>query len=218
MIWQNEPVAVDRITNREELETFFRLDPGLRFYELGDLDDFFWPHTTWYGLRENGALKEVLLLYRGGPMPVLLALSRQVEGMSLLVRESLPDLPQRLYLHLSPGLDALFMAEFNLISHGSFLKMRLTERDLAGDVEQAEAVVLSRSDLEELLALYQRSYPGNWFDPRMIDTGCYFGLRLDRKLVCVAGIHVHSRTYRIAALGNITTHPDYRGRGSRSGR
>jgi predicted GNAT family acetyltransferase len=31
--------------------------------------------------------------------------------------------------------------------------------------------------------------------------------------VSVAGIHIHSKRYKLAALGNIATHPDYRGQG-----
>ena len=48
----------------------------------------------------------------------------------------------------------------------------------------------------------------------MLETGQFVGIE-DRvgQLVCVAGVHVYSPAYRVAALGNITTHPDYRGQG-----
>jgi len=67
--------------------------------------------------------------------------------------------------------------------------------------------------LPDIQAFYQDSYPGNWFDPRMLETGQYFGLLTDDRLVSVGGIHVYSPQYRVAALGNIATHPAYRGRG-----
>jgi predicted GNAT family acetyltransferase len=47
----------------------------------------------------------------------------------------------------------------------------------------------------------------------MLETGCYFGVRRAGALVSVAGVHVFSGQYRVAALGNITTHPDFRGQG-----
>jgi predicted GNAT family acetyltransferase len=47
----------------------------------------------------------------------------------------------------------------------------------------------------------------------MLLTRQYFGYQIDGKLLSVAGIHVYSPTYRVAAIGNITTHPDYRNRG-----
>jgi predicted GNAT family acetyltransferase len=64
-----------------------------------------------------------------------------------------------------------------------------------------------------LLALYAASYAGNWFVPRMLETGFYFGIRRGRALVSVAGVHVFSPQYKVAALGNITTRPDARGQG-----
>lgn len=33
------------------------------------------------------------------------------------------------------------------------------------------------------------------------------------RLVSVAGVHVYSEEYKVAAVGNIVTHPDYRGNG-----
>ena len=47
----------------------------------------------------------------------------------------------------------------------------------------------------------------------MLETGKYFGIREGKKLVAVAGVHVYSREYKVAALGNITTHIDFRGKG-----
>ena len=72
---------------------------------------------------------------------------------------------------------------------------------------------LTNQHLPELIDLYTASYPGNWFDPRMLQTGQYMGIHIDKQLVAVAGVHVYSAHYRVAALGNITTHPDHRGQG-----
>jgi predicted GNAT family acetyltransferase len=47
----------------------------------------------------------------------------------------------------------------------------------------------------------------------MLQTGFYYGVRRGPDLVSVAGVHVYSRPYQVAALGNITTRPDARGRG-----
>ena len=37
------------LRDRDELASFFRRRPEVHAYELGDLDDFFWPHTRWFG-------------------------------------------------------------------------------------------------------------------------------------------------------------------------
>jgi hypothetical protein len=38
------------VDDRARLEAWLRRDPAMHLYELGDLDDFFWPRTRWYGL------------------------------------------------------------------------------------------------------------------------------------------------------------------------
>ena len=48
--------------DREQIERFLRRDPGLHIYGLGDLDDRFWPFTTWYGGRDGGDLQALFLL------------------------------------------------------------------------------------------------------------------------------------------------------------
>jgi predicted GNAT family acetyltransferase len=47
----------------------------------------------------------------------------------------------------------------------------------------------------------------------MLQTGRYYGVRDAGRLLSVAGVHVHSPAMRVAALGNIATHPTARGRG-----
>ena len=80
-------------------------------------------------------------------------------------------------------------------------------------VDCPEAAPLTVRDSVDLVRLYQESYPGNWFDLRALETGQYFGLRQDGRIVSVAGVHVYSERYAVAALGNIVTHPAYRRRG-----
>jgi len=72
---------------------------------------------------------------------------------------------------------------------------------------------LRQGDLQRVLTLYREAYPGNWFDPRMLETGQYLGIEDAGRLVAVAGIHVFSPQYKVVALGNITTHPAFRGKG-----
>jgi predicted GNAT family acetyltransferase len=74
-------------------------------------------------------------------------------------------------------------------------------------------VQFSPEDQPALETLYAAAYPGNWFAPRMLQTGCYYGIREGDSILCVAGVHVYSPAYRVAALGNVTTHPAWRGRG-----
>jgi ribosomal protein S18 acetylase RimI-like enzyme len=206
--------GVIEIDDPELIERFARRDEALHLYELGDLDPFFWPHTRWWGLADaDGGLSAVALLYSGASVPTLLALGRRGdEALASLVTAIASRLPERIYSHLAPGLLPRLGARWEPTHHGRHLKMQLAG-PLPSPALAAEAACLGPGDRDELLALYERAYPGNWFDARMLESGQYYGLRRDGVLVCVAGIHVFSPRYRVAALGNVTTDPHHRGRG-----
>ncbi|MBU1707136.1 GNAT family N-acetyltransferase [bacterium] len=201
------------INDKQQLERILRRDVFLHLYEIGDLDDFFWPCTTWYTL-EGEPSQPLLLLYTGMPLPVLLALTNdEFDAMKKLIQSSLHLLPKRFYSHLSEGLKTTFEESYTVESHGIHCKMALMDDSQMKVVDTSGVDALTEGDLTELENLYCESYPEHWFDPRMLQTGCYFGIRRDSSLVSVAGIHVYSRVYKVATLGNVATHPDFRGQG-----
>jgi len=199
---------------KDEVEAFCRRNPALHLYALGDLDDFFWPHTTWYALHDRGQIQQLVLVYTGQPLPTVLAYAEQPIGPMLdLLRDLLRVLPRRFYAHLTEGVADVLSEHYRIEPHGTHHKMALTDRSRAARFDGSEAEALSAVDTDDLLALYGASYPGNWFVPRMLQTGYYFGIRRGPGLVSVAGVHVYSQPYKVAALGNITTRPDVRGQG-----
>jgi ribosomal protein S18 acetylase RimI-like enzyme len=195
--------------DRAVLADLLGRDPVLHAYQLGDLDDFFWPYTSWFRRGE-----QVALLYHGVDPPTLLAFAppERTAQLAELLTELAPLLPARLYAHLSPGLGPVLAPWFRVDAATAHLKMALTDPARLAAVQPA-GEPLSAADLPQLHELYAAAYPGNWFDPRMLDTGQYVGIRQGGDLVAVAGVHVWSPTWRVAALGNVTTHPRVRGRG-----
>jgi hypothetical protein len=91
-----------------KLQFFLRKNIHLHLYSIGDLDDFFWPYTTWYGLKAGNILSAVALLYAAPSLPVLLALSEEPAIMRELLTQIRYLLPSRFYAHLSPGLETVF--------------------------------------------------------------------------------------------------------------
>lgn len=208
-------MAIVELRDRGAIARFCRRRPAVHAYELGDLDDFFWPHTRWLGWRADGRLEQLALLYDEPDPPVLLALAEEPEsGMRDLLREIAADLPPRVYAHLSPGLvDALGplrVADSPPVAH---CKLGLAEQAYLEAHDTREAMLLSSSDLAEVEGFYADAYPGTWFQARMLETGRYAGIRRDGRLACVAGVHVWSPRWRVAALGNVATLPEHRGSG-----
>jgi ribosomal protein S18 acetylase RimI-like enzyme len=200
--------------DKGEIEAFLRRDPFLHLYSLGDLDEWFWPGTTWYGRIEDGQVEAIALVYSGLAQPTLLALGEAGSPpLDELVRSIVHLLPRRFYAHLTPGVSAILAEQYRLETHGLHYKMALTDPSRLAVDRSADVVSLRAGDVSEVLAFYAGSYPGNWFEPQMLETGAYVGERIEGELIAVAGVHVCSTTYRVASLGNIATSPSHRGRG-----
>jgi len=203
------------LTDRVEIESFLRKDVPLHIYQLGDLDDFFWPYTQWYGLKQNGELAAVILLYTEVDPPVLVALATNgaLQPLNELILSMRDKLPSHFYAHLSVVLQTSLANMYQLTSHSIHFKMILKDRSALTAINTSEVQRLTGKDLEDLKSFYVQSYPGSWFNPRMLETGHYLALYQKDKIVSAGGIHVYSPSYRVAALGNIATHPKHRGKG-----
>ena len=207
--------AYEQITDKDRLRDYLLAYPQMNLYHIGDLDDFFWPHTQWTAHLDGETIAALTLMYTGERPPVLLGiLNENRAAMAALLRYLLPSLPDAVYTHLSPGLETLFQPHYTLRDHGEHYKMGLEDLKALHRQDTSGVILLSEADLPRLEALYDTAYPGNWFNPRMLQTGQYAGISdTDGRLLCAAGVHVYSPQYKVAALGNITTLPEQRGRG-----
>lgn len=199
------------LSDKKTILDFLKKNQGLHIYSIGDLDDFFWPKTTWFALKDKEGIESIALLYTGMETPTLLLFHDGESFLALRLLELIkPHLPEKFYVHLSPGLLNVFPAK-NIIEHyGLHYKMVL--KKVVPEEDDKNIRRLSVTDLPVINELFAVSYPHNWFDSRMLETNKYYGYFNNGQLIGVAGIHVFSEEYRVAALGNITTHPDFRGR------
>ncbi len=200
--------------NKERLLEHFRRDPGLFAYHIGDLDDFFFEHCQWGATyHKSTRIDECLLVYSGGAAPTVLAFGVS-ERFHDLLDEALPLLPGRFYCHFFADYREALAELYEESPLGSFIKMQLAEFIVHHDQSDEAAIRrLDRPDMLTLTQLYKHAYPGNYFDPRMLETGKYFGYFVDNQIVAAAGIHVYSDEYNVAVLGNIATAIEQRGKG-----
>jgi len=206
-------MEIRELRDKARIEAFLRGNCELYVYSIGDLDDFFWPHTRCLAWEDGGEVRDIVLIYSGGALPTVIGISERPDSIRALLGEVSGLLPRQFHAHLSPGVEAAFRSDCEIEPHGAHCKMALRDLPRVGEIDCSDVERLTEADLNVVLKFYEESYPGNWFDERMLETGQYFGLRKGGHLVSVAGVHVYSRRYRVAALGNIATHPACRRRG-----
>ncbi len=73
-------MSVFAMSDRRILERALRRNIYLNLYTIGDLDDFFWPWTAWYGIGAEYDPDAIALVYRGIEPPTVLALDWGIQG------------------------------------------------------------------------------------------------------------------------------------------
>ncbi|MGB3018385.1 MAG: GNAT family N-acetyltransferase [Ignavibacteria bacterium] len=202
------------ISNRDKIGKFLLRDPANKIYLIGDLDPFFFPRTKWFAMSHAHEIEELALLYEGDVAITLLAFpDGDVMNAVELLEHFASQLPQEFYAHLGCGIMKKLKSFSAEEDFGTHLKMLLKEPDkLLVDTEE-KIHRLGVEDEQSLLKLYEKHYPGNYFDKRMLETGKYFGYFENKELIGVAGIHVYSPVVKVAALGNIVVAGEQRGKG-----
>ena len=137
------------LRDKPEIEQYLRRNIQLHLYGIGDLDDFFWPYTTWYGWKIKSHLSAVAFMYDAQPPPTLLALSENHDAMTELLQAIRHLLPLQFYAHLSPGLEQILRDTHHLAPHGMHYKMALYDLTKIGHIDGFGAVPLSMAELEE---------------------------------------------------------------------
>lgn len=213
-------MRVDPTRDRSIIEGFLRRDETVHVYPLADLDEPFWDDTRWLGAFEGDTLHALCLILDGLSMPIVSAVCPADDPPTRWLLEQIQgQLPARFFYNLGPGLTAALGAGTRIEPHGTWWKMHLVDPSLSAEVDDTGIVPLGPSDFEEITrflagdAYVDSERGGQFFDARMLESGCYRGIRENGSLVALGGVHVHSKRYGVAAVGNLVTRPDLRRRG-----
>lgn len=211
-------ISFVRITAADALRPLLLTDPIQHAYQLGDLDEPYWSECSWYGAAESEDLVTLVMVYRGLSMPVMLTAGRGAHIRGVLQTFE-HELPGRAIIHC--GVDHLEPVDrqFTCENVRPMVRMGLEAKNFspydASNIrveDPWELVQLGHRDTGEMFDLY-RFYPDSFFEPAQLGTGHYYGIRVEGQLVSVAGVHVFSPHIGVACLGNVVTHPDWRGNG-----
>ena len=184
-------------------------------YLLGDLEAPFFEKGRWLVATRDGSAIAVVLVLAAFAEPVVLSFG-DIEGVRAIVglRSGLGLwLPSQCYIKIPPEHEAAFAAGFEILERDHMLVMALDRCDYRPATSQHDVRRLDASSpVAPILDVY-RSYPGHFFEPGQLSSGIHFGSFECDRLVAVAGTHVYSPAGCVAAVGNIVTASDARGRG-----
>jgi ribosomal protein S18 acetylase RimI-like enzyme len=193
--------------DRDMLADFLGTDRLFAAYALCDLDDREFGRTRWGVALDRGKPVAVALEYLGGsPQPLFVM--GEPAGISGVLRHVIR--PRTAYLAARPeSLDAV-RGVYRVADGPPMVRMwvdRATFRPVS-----PSAVRLVPADAGDLNRLYDFGL-GAWLSSDSVANGVYYGIRVNGQLVAAAGTHVISRSMGLAAVGNVLTHRDHRGRG-----
>ncbi len=212
------------------LRSLLERDRVAAAYLLGDLEAPFFELGRWVIAVRHGAPTAIVLVFEAFADPVILSFG-DVEGVDTILQSARSvtglkaggptdvALPERCNLKIPPEHEGGFNRAFAILE-------REVMKVMALDGGKTEALPNRRAwhdvrpltpafPIDQILDVY-RSYPGHFFEPGQLKSGIYFGSFEANRLVAIAGTHVFSPAGRVAAVGNIVTVADARGRGHAS--
>jgi ribosomal protein S18 acetylase RimI-like enzyme len=176
-------------------------------YAIGDLEESLFVQCEWYGAYQDGQIQALALLFHGLQPPALFLMG-EVDGLRSLLQAEV--CAPRVYFMCRPEhLDVTFKF---YAWQKAVAMWRMAFKPGRNPLKHAKC--------ERLGAAYQRTLQelyilggGDAFTEAQLAQGVFYGISASGKLVAAAGTHLVSRTYGVAAVGNVFTHPDYRRRG-----
>lgn len=186
------------------------LSPRVEYtaYALGQLEPLLFPRTHWFWAR--GTTGTGLVLHSRGGLGDATFVMGDADAVAAIL--SIHPGPAHTYATCQPQhLDAL-RGVYRLATQQPMIRMGVT-RERFSPVSQVPAIRLSGVDIRRINSLYGSEGGPSYYISEHIDAGIYRGIVADGRLVAVAGTHVVSRQERVAVVGNVFTHPTYRGHG-----
>ena len=198
---------VCELTERPPIQAYLETDRLYTAYAIGDLEPGMYEQCRWVGAETEEKLHALVLLYQGLTPPALFLMG-DPSGLRAILDGDL--FPEQVYLTCRPGCVEMTRAFYAWERETAMWRMVLPParfRHVAGD-----CIPLTPTHADQLTQLFTLG-GGLAFSPEQIARGVFYGILVEGRIVAVAGTHLVSPTYSVAAMGNIFVHPDYRGRG-----
>jgi RimJ/RimL family protein N-acetyltransferase len=200
-------IEIGTTRDRELLRNFLERDRLRAAYAICDLEDREFAKSKW-GIATRAGEPVAVVLEYGGLTPQPLFVIGEGDAIASILREVIK--PRLVYLaadeSLLPSVERVYR-----VDAGPQMMRMWVNRQMFQPVH-GPASRLSPVDIADLNRLYGLGFAG-WLPAEAIGNGVYYGVRVSGRLIAAAGTHVISPQAKLAAVGNVLTNADFRGRG-----
>ena len=206
-ITRRPSTAARLTTDRDALHAFLAQDRLYAAYAICDLEDREFDRSSWGAAYDGDQIVAVGLEYTG-PTPQPLFVMGRTDGIGAVLRDVIR--PRAAYIAARQEMLPSIEAHYRVDPGPQMVRMwvdRSHFKPYPATVQRLLPV-----EIGELNRLYQLGF-ASWLPATAIADGVYYGMRVNGRLVAAAGTHVISHAARLAVVGNVLTHMDYRGRG-----
>jgi predicted GNAT family acetyltransferase len=202
--------TVRQTSDRDEIAAFLNRDRLYAGYALCDLEDEYFGSCQWFLTADAQGEPRGLAMEFGRLDPVVLFVMGEPEAVRATLENDLT--PAYIQITAQPEHLPALEHRYRVRHVRAMLRMTVRKADFQPAKEQERAERLTERDLPELNRIY-RMAAASAFAAYQLESGIFYGIKVNGRLVATAGTHVFSPSQRIVAVGNVFTHPHFRGRG-----
>jgi ribosomal protein S18 acetylase RimI-like enzyme len=200
--------VVSALSDRDRIREILRVRMDYAAYAIGQLEPGLFERTRWFWAR--GDTGTGLVLHSRGGLGDATFVMGDPDALAAIL--SVHPGPGHTYATCQPHHTGSLEGVYRLSNQQPMVRMAVRAGDFQ-PVDGGKVVALSGYDIRRVNGLYSTEGGPSYYIPEHIDAGVYRGIVTDGRLVAVAGTHVVSRNEGVAVVGNVFTHPQYRGRG-----
>jgi ribosomal protein S18 acetylase RimI-like enzyme len=204
---EGRALEISTTRDRELLRDFLEQDRLRAAYAICDLEPREFARSKW-GVAMQGGQPVAVVLEYGGLTPQPLFAMGDGDAIVAILREVIK--PRLVYLATDETLLPSVARVYNIDPGPQMLRMFVNRQMFRPAL--GPALRLSSVDIVDLNRLYGLGFAG-WLPAESVGQGVYYGVRVAGRLIAAAGTHVISPEGKLAAVGNVMTHADFRGRG-----
>jgi len=201
------PWDVKRLTDKDQILAYLETDRLYAAYAVGDLEPALFKQATWFGAEKNGRLCALAMHFRGVKMPVLFLMGDK-EGLTAVLEKGLS--PESVYINCRA--EHLTITGNIYLWDGPIAMWRMTLDKKRFHPTWNNCIRLTPEHADQLAEFYEQGGMTG-FNRQQLVPGIFYGALHHGRLAAAAGTHLISTAYNIAAVGNVFTLPEHRGRG-----